>query len=212
MLRDTKLLVKIASEVVKATSLPVTVKTRLGWDNSYKNITEIAERLQDVGIKAITIHGRTGVQLYKGTADWTLIGEVKNNPKIKIPVIGNGDITTPEKAKENILKYGIDGIMIGRATIGYPWIFKDIRYFLDTGTTPVALSVTDKVAIAKQHFLKSIELKGEPRGIYEMRRHFVNYFKALPNFRETKIRLLTSLDIDEIKDILDEIKSTYHGY
>ena len=210
MIRDIPQMVKMTEAVVKTTKLPVTVKTRLGWDEDTKNIVEIAERLQDVGIKALTIHARTRSQLYKGIADWTLIGEVKNNPKIIIPVIGNGDINSPQVAGEMFQKYGVDGIMIGRATVGRPWIFKEIRHFLETGKNLLPLTINEIVNIAKTHFQKSVENKGEPRGVYEMRRHFSTYFRGLPNFKQTRIRLLTTLDVNEIIGILDEIEERYN--
>ena len=209
MMNNIPLMVEITSEVVKAVKLPVTVKTRLGFDENNKNIVEIAERLQDCGIKAIAIHGRTRNQMYKGEADWTLIGEVKNNPHMHIPVIGNGDINSAEKAKTFFDKYGVDGIMVGRASIGRPWIFKEIKKYLQTGELSPNPLLDEIIVIAKQHFLKSIETKGEKGGILEMRRHFVHYFKGLPNFRETRIKLLTSLDIQDILLMLDEINKTY---
>jgi len=209
MLKDIDLMVKMTAEVVKATTLPVTVKTRLGWDENNKNIPEISERLQDVGIQAITIHGRTRNQLYKGEADWTLIGEVKNNPRIKIPVFGNGDINGPKVAKAMLEKHGVDGIMIGRASIGKPWVFKEVKQYLETGEIVPSPNVTERVEVAKLHFSKSIEWKGIPRGIFEMRRHFASYFKGLPNFREIRLRLLTSTDTEEINHILEEIEKTY---
>lgn len=211
MFRDMSQMVKMTEAIVKATKLPVTVKTRLGWDDEKKNIIEVTERLQDAGIKSIAIHGRTRSQLYKGRADWTLIGEVKNNPRITIPVIGNGDVDSPQTASEMFRKYGVDGIMIGRATVGRPWIFKEIRYFLETGKKLPPLTINDIVDLAKVHFKKSVECKGEPRGVYEMRRHFSNYFRGLPHFKETRIRLLTILDVNEITGILDEISEKYGG-
>ena len=209
ILNNVPLMLEMTREIVKSTHLPVTVKTRIGWDEKDKNIVEIAERLQDTGIQAITIHGRTRAQLYSGISDWNLIGSVKNNPRIKIPVIGNGDIVSPESAKEAYDKYGIDGIMIGRATIGRPWIFKEIREYLDTGRHMKPLSMPEKVELAKLHLEKSIEAKGIPRGIYEMRRHLIHYFKGLPDFKEIKAKLVTALDIDEIIKLLDLIKKRY---
>lgn len=209
MLKEVDGMVKMTSAVVKTTRLPVTVKTRLGWDEDTKNIVEIAERLQDAGIQAITIHARTGVQLYKGKADWTLVGEVRNNPRISIPVFGNGDITGPEVAKSMFEKYGVDGIMIGRATVGRPWIFKEVKHYLETGEIIPPLSIKEKVETAKLHFQKSIESKGISRGIFEMRRHFSSYFKGLPDFREIRLRLLTSTAEEEIVEILDEIETKY---
>jgi len=209
MLKDIDGMVKMTSAIVKTTHLPVTVKTRLGWDEDTKNIVEITERLQDAGIQAITIHARTGVQLYKGKADWTLVGEVRNNPRISIPVFGNGDITGPEMAKSMFEKYGVDGIMIGRATIGRPWIFKEVKHYLETGEIIPLPTIKEKVGTAKLHFQKSIESKGIPRGIFEMRRHFSSYFKGLPDFREIRLRLLTSTAEEEIVEILDEIEAKY---
>ena len=209
MLRDIPLMVSMTDAIVKATQLPVTVKTRLGWDADNKNIVDVALRLQDVGIQALTIHGRTGAQLYKGSAEWDLIGEVKSHPSIHIPIIGNGDITGPEIARERFDKYGIDAIMIGRATIGKPWIFRDIRHYLKTGEILPPPPLKEKISLARLHFKKSLEWKGEPRGVYEMRRHFNNYLKGLPDFKETRLRLLTCQDVSEINDILDEIEFRY---
>ncbi|MFC2116166.1 tRNA dihydrouridine synthase DusB [Bacteroidota bacterium] len=209
MLRDIPLMIKMTEAIVKSTRLPVTVKTRLGWDDSNKNIVEVALQLQDVGIQALTIHGRTGAQLYKGTADWTLIGEVKNHPGIHIPIIGNGDITGPEIAAEKFRQYGLDAIMIGRATVGRPWIFRDIKHYIKTGEILSPPDLAEKLSLARMHFKKSLEWKGEPRGIFEMRRHFSNYFKGLPDFKETRLKLVTSVDISEIEDILDFIEEKY---
>jgi nifR3 family TIM-barrel protein len=211
MLCNIPLMVEMTKAIVDTVKLPVTVKTRLGWDDNSRNIVDIAERLQDVGIKALTIHGRTRAQLYKGNADWTLIGEVKNNPRMKIPIIGNGDIVTAETAKNAFDVYGVDGIMIGRATVGRPWIFKEIREYLNGQTMP-ALTLKDKVDLARLQFHKSLEVKGIPRGIFEMRRHFTNYFKGLPDFKEIRMKLVTSLDIVEIESILDQILLTYPQY
>ncbi len=209
MLRDVPLMVEMTKAIVEATHLPVTVKTRLGWENENKNIVEVALKLQDVGIKALTIHGRTGAQLYKGSADWTLIGEVKNHPGIEIPIIGNGDITGPEIASSRFKDYGVDAIMIGRATVGRPWIFRDISHYLKTGELLPPPDLAEKLRIARLHFNKSLEWKGEPRGIFEMRRHFSNYFKGLPDFKETRLKLVTSLDVAEIEEILDSIEERY---
>jgi nifR3 family TIM-barrel protein len=209
MLNNVPLMVEMTQAVVKAVKLPVTVKTRLGWDEDSKNIVDIAERLQDVGIAAITIHGRTRAQMYKGEADWTLIGEVKNNPRMHIPVIGNGDITSPEIAKERIDRYGVDGIMIGRATYGRPWIFAEIKHYLATGEQMPPLNIAQKVELAKLHLQKSIEYKGSPVGIFEMRRHLSNYFKCLPDFKQTRMTLVTSLDVDELLQTLNGIETRY---
>ncbi|MBN1416220.1 MAG: tRNA dihydrouridine synthase DusB [Bacteroidales bacterium] len=209
MLCNVPLMTEITHAVVKNVKLPVTVKTRLGWDENSKNIVDIAERLQDTGIKAITIHGRTRAQLYKGSADWKLIGEVKKNPRMKIPVIGNGDIISPQGADMAFKRYGIDGIMIGRGTVGRPWIFKEIRHYLDTGELLPDLSIKEKVTLAKAQLAKSVEWKGIPVGIYEMRRHLSNYFKGLPHFKEIRLKLVTSLDPDEIVSILNRIADLY---
>jgi nifR3 family TIM-barrel protein len=212
MLRNIPLMEKITAAIVNAVKLPVTVKTRIGWDEENKNIVEVAERLQDVGIQSITIHGRTRAQLYKGTADWTLIGAVKNNPRMKIPVIGNGDIDSPIKAKEMFDRYGVDGIMIGRASVGRPWIFRDTRHYLKTRELLPEPTVNEKAEIALLHFEKSLGYKNGQRAIYEMRRHLSNYFKGLPHFKETRLRLLTSLDTDEVRSIIEEIRQRWCGY
>jgi len=209
MMREPDKMVAITKAVVEAVGKPVTVKTRLGWDDNSKIIVELAERLQDVGIQALTIHGRTRCQLYKGEADWTLIGEVKKNPRMKIPIIGNGDITTPQKAKEAFERYGVDGIMIGRATFGHPWIFDEIKHYLKTGEELPPMSVAQRVALAKRHLALSLALKGEPRGIYEMRRHLSCYFKGLDNFKETRMKMVTTLDSKELNNILDNILEQY---
>ncbi len=212
MLRTPDLLVEITRSIVESVSLPVTVKTRLGWDEQNKIIPEVARRLQDTGIQALTIHGRTGTQMYKGKADWTLIGEVKNDPYITIPIIGNGDIDSPEKAREMLDNYGVDGLMIGRAAIGRPWIFHQVKHYLRTGELLPDPPLQEKVELARLHLRKSIEFKEIPRGIYEMRRHFVHYFKNLPDFKPLRIRLLTTLDPEEIVKILDEIETRYSGF
>lgn len=212
MLCNIPLMVEMTKAIVDVVKLPVTVKTRLGWDDTNKNIVSIAEQLQDVGIKAITIHGRTRAQLYKGNADWTLIGAVKNNPRMKIPVIGNGDIISPESAREAFDKFGVDAIMIGRATVGRPWIFRDINHYLETGEILPPMTLAQKVDLARLQFGKSLEIKGMPRGIFEMRRHFSNYFKGLPDFRDIRMKLVTSLDPEEIKGLLDLILVTYPQY
>ena len=187
MMRDVPLMVEMTRRIVQAVKVPVTVKTRLGWDEENRNIEEIALRLQDVGIAALTIHGRTRAQMYTGEADWTLIGKVKNNPLMKIPVIGNGDIDSPQRAAEAFDRYGVDGVMIGRATYGRPWIFREIRHYLDTGELLPQPSFCERVEIAKRHLAKSVEVKGERVGVLEMRRHLSNYFKGLPNFKPTRL-------------------------
>ena len=209
MMREPDKMVAITKAVVEAVDKPVTVKTRLGWDDNSKIIVELAERLQDVGIQALTIHGRTRCQMYKGQADWTLIGAVKNNPRMHIPIIGNGDIDSPQKAKEAFDRWGVDAVMIGRATFGHPWIFREIRHYLDTGELMQEPSVSEKVALAKRHLALSLDLKGEPRGIFEMRRHLSCYFKGLPDFKETRMRMVTTLDVAELYSILDEIEERY---
>jgi tRNA-dihydrouridine synthase B len=212
MLRNIPLMIEMTGAIVKAVKLPVTAKTRLGWDDENRNIVDVAERLQDAGISALTIHGRTRVQLYKGSADWSLIGEVKNNPRMKIPVIGNGDIDGPVKAKEMFDKYGVDGIMIGRATVGRPWIFRDIKHYLDTGELLPEPTVSEKADLALLHLEKSLEYKKGFRAIYEIRRHLSNYFKGLPHFKETRLRLLTTLDPGTIKEIINEIRIKWGDY
>ncbi len=212
MMKNVPLMVEMTDAIVKAVSLPVTVKTRLGWDEENKNIPEITERLQDVGIAAITIHGRTRSQMYKGEADWTLIGEVKNNPKITIPVIGNGDIDCPERALYAFNHYGVDGIMIGRASVGRPWIFRDIRHYLETGEILPEPGLDEKVDLAILHLEKSLEYKEGNRAIYEMRRHLSNYFKGLPHFKETRLKLLTTLDPEEIFSLLEYIRKNWSSY
>ncbi len=209
MLRNIPLMIEMTEAIVRAVKLPVTVKTRLGWDDESRNIVDIAERLQDTGIKAITIHGRTRVQIYKGVADWSLIGAVKNNPRMKIPVIGNGDIDGPVKAKEMFDRYGVDGIMIGRASVGRPWIFRDISHYLKTGEILPEPTVNEKADLALFHLEKSLEFKEGKRAIYEMRRHLSNYFKGLPHFKETRFRLLTTLEVDEIRGIIEEIRAKW---
>ena len=211
MMREPDKMVAITKAIVEAVGKPVTVKTRLGWDEGSKIIVPLAERLQDVGIQAITIHGRTRQQLYRGEADWTLIGEVKNNPRMHIPVIGNGDITSGPKAKEAFDRYGVDAIMIGRASFGHPWIFKEIRHYLDTGEVLPPLSVEERVKLAKRHFELSLSYKGEKRGIFEMRRHLSCYFKGLPEFKATRMKLVTSTDPDEIRATLDYIAEKWAG-
>ena len=212
MMRDVPLMVEMTRQIVEAVKKPVTVKTRLGWDDDSKNIEEIALRLQDVGIAALTIHGRTRCQLYKGEADWTLIGKVKNNPLIKIPIIGNGDVDSGEKAREMFDRYGVDAVMIGRATYGRPWIFREVRHYLDTGEVLPQPSVVERVAIAKEHLAKSIEVKGERVGVLEMRRHLSNYFKGLPNFKDTRMRLVTENDPAVLFATIDSIAERWGDF
>ena len=206
MLQDIPKMIKMTEEIVKITNLPVTVKTRLGWDDKTKYVVSTAEKLQDVGVEAISIHGRTRQQLYKGDADWTLIGEVKNNPRMHIPIFGNGDIDTPEKALEYRNKFGVDGIMIGRASIGYPWIFNEVKHFMKTGEHLAPPSVFDRVEIAKQHLEMSVQWKGEGLGIAEMKRHYSNYFKGIAHMKEYRMKLVTSFNLQEIMDTLNYIQ------
>ena len=212
MMRDVPLMVEMTRQIVEAVKKPVTVKTRLGWDDESKNIEEIALRLQDVGIAALTIHGRTRCQLYKGEADWTLIGKVKNNPLIKIPIIGNGDVDSGEKAREMFDRYGVDAVMIGRATYGRPWIFREVRHYLDTGEVLPQPSVVERVAIAKEHLAKSIEVKGERVGVLEMRRHLSNYFKGLPNFKDTRMKLVTENEPAVLFATIDSIAERWGDF
>ncbi|HEY9008213.1 MAG TPA: tRNA dihydrouridine synthase DusB [Ohtaekwangia sp.] len=209
LLQDIPKMVKMTAEIVKCTHLPVTVKTRLGWDESTKNILEVAERLQDIGIQALSIHGRTRVQMYKGEADWTLIGKVKENPRIKIPIFGNGDIDSPEKALEYKNRYGVDGIMIGRAAIGYPWIFNEIKHFIKHGERPAPPDMRERVRAAKKHLEFSIRWKGDRLGVFEMRRHYTNYFKGINDFKPFRMKLVEAPTEAEVMVILDEVVSAY---
>mgnify|MGYP001455430313 CR=1 FL=1 len=211
ILQDIPKMVRLTEQVVKATNLPVTVKTRLGWDDDTKNIVEVAERLQDIGIKALSIHGRTRKQMYKGEADWTLIAKVKENTRMQIPIFGNGDIDSPQKALEYKNRYGVDGIMIGRAAIGSPWIFNQVKAFLFKGETIADPSVEEKISIVKTHLQKSIEWKGKTLGILEMRPHYSNYLKGLPNIKPYRTRLVTTHDEAELYSILDEVLNEYAG-
>nr|HPH24606.1 tRNA-dihydrouridine synthase [Chitinophagaceae bacterium] len=211
VLKDIDLMVRLTDAVVKSTSLPVTVKTRLGWDDNTKNIEEVAERLQDVGIKALAIHGRTRSQMYKGEADWTLIEKVKNNPRINIPIFGNGDIDSPQKAKLYKERFGVDGIMIGRAAIGYPWIFREIKHFVQTGEELAPPTLEERIAVCKKHLIKSVEWKGPKVGIFEMRRHYANYLRGLPNIKEFRGRLVTLMLQEEVIEVLDELYKYYDG-
>ncbi|EPB65572.1 TIM-barrel protein, nifR3 family [Ancylostoma ceylanicum] len=206
ILQDIPKMVSMTEAIVKQVKLPVTVKTRLGWDEDTKYVVEVAERLQDVGIEAISIHGRTRKQMYKGSADWTLIGDVKNNQRMHIPVFGNGDIDSPEKALEYKNRYGVDGVMIGRASIGYPWIFKEIKHFVATGTHLEKPTINDRVEAARRHLEMSIKWKGESLGIAEMKRHYTNYFKGIAHFKEYRMKLVTTFDLDEIIRTLNEIE------
>jgi nifR3 family TIM-barrel protein len=209
LLQDIPKMVQMTAEIVKCTHLPVTVKTRLGWDDKTKNIVEVAERLQDIGIKALTIHGRTRVQMYKGEADWTLIAEIKNNPRMNIPIFGNGDVDTPEKALEYRNRFGVDGIMIGRAAIGYPWIFNEIKHFFKTGEKLSAPGMAERVRATKKHLEFSVRWKGDRLGIFEMRRHYSNYFKGIPDFKPFRTRLVEVETEAEVMAILDEVVEAY---
>lgn len=206
LLQDIPKMVRMTKEIVDATNLPVTVKTRLGWDDDTKFVVDTAERLQDIGIEAISIHGRTRKQMYKGEADWTLIGEVKNNQRMHIPVFGNGDIDSPEKAVEYKNRYGVDGIMIGRATIGYPWFFNEVKHFIKTGTHLAKPTIAERVQAAKDHLQMSVNWKGETLGIAEMKRHYSNYFKGISHIKEYRMKLVTSFDLQEIMDTLTFIQ------
>lgn len=217
MMREPDKMVEMTRRIVRAVEvdapgMPVTVKTRLGWDDESKNIEELAVRLQDAGIAALTIHGRTRAQMYRGEADWTLIGAVKNNPRIGIPIIGNGDISSPVEARLAFDRWGVDGVMIGRATYGRPWIFREIRHYLATGEILPQPGVAERVAIARRHLLKSVEVKGEKVGILEMRRHLSCYFKGLPDFKTTRLSLVTENDPDELLGILDTIAGRWGGH
>jgi nifR3 family TIM-barrel protein len=212
LLRDIPKMVQMTEAVVKATHLPVTVKTRLGWDDSTKNVEEVAERLQDIGIEALTIHGRTRVQMYKGEADWRLIAKIKENPRIRIPIFGNGDIDSPEKALEYKNRYGVDGIMIGRASIGYPWIFQEIKHYLATGEKLAPPTLEERMRACQMHFEKSIEWKGPKVGIFEMRRHYAHYFKGLVGAKQWRTQLVEAGTPDEVRAILAEIAQSEAVY
>lgn len=209
ILKDVPKMVKLTEAVVKSTHLPVTVKTRLGWDDNTKNIEEVAERLQDVGIKALTVHGRTRTQMYKGEADWSLIAKVKNNSRIIIPIFGNGDIDTPEKALAYKNEFGVDGIMIGRAAIGYPWIFNEIKHYLKTGTHLPPPTIQQRVEVCKTHLEKSILWKGEMVGLLEMRRHYTHYFKGMDHFKEYRMQLVTLDSVQGVLNVLDAVEEHY---
>ena len=209
ILKDIPLMVSLTKEIVKRTSLPVTVKTRLGWDEKSIKIVEVAERLQDVGIKAISIHGRTRAQMYKGDADWTQIAAIKNNPRMHIPVFGNGDVNSPEKAKEMRDEYGLDGAMIGRASIGNPWFFDQVKYYLNTGQKKEEPGTSEKAKMAKRHLEMALKWKGEVLGVLETRRHYGNYFKGVPNFKETKSRILNEKDPTKIFQELDQVINNF---
>lgn len=209
ILQDIPKMVRLTEAIVKRTNLPVTVKTRLGWDDKTQYIEDVAERLQDVGIKALSIHGRTRKQMYKGEADWTLIGKIKENPRVHIPIFGNGDINSPEKAEEYRQRYGVDGIMIGRASIGYPWIFREIKHYFATGEHLPAPNIHERVAACRRHLQHSIDWKGVKLGVLEMRRHYTNYFRSYRNIKEYRKLLVTEHDPAVLFSILDEVEVTY---
>lgn len=209
LLQDIDRMVAMTKAVVEGTHLPVTVKTRLGWDDDTKNVYEVAERLQDIGIKALSIHGRTRAQMYKGQADWSMIRDIKRNPRIKIPIFGNGDVDSLEKAIAWRQEYEVDGIMIGRASIGYPWIFREIKHFFKTGERLAGPTIAERVDVCRTHLVKSIEWKGPKTGIFEMRRHYSNYFKGIPDFKEYRMRLVSLQTFEEIQEVLDEIQHKF---
>lgn len=211
VLKDVPLMVRLTQACIRSTSLPVTVKTRLGWDDDSLNIEEVAERLQDIGVAALAIHGRTRAQLYKGDADWRLIAAVKNNSRIKIPIFGNGDIDSPQKAVEYKARYGVDGIMIGRAAIGHPWIFREIKHYVATGEILPPPTVEERVSAARKHLEFSIRWKGAKLGILEMRRHWANYLKGLPNVKEYRMRLVTTESFSAIEEALEELVNRFEG-
>lgn len=209
LLQDIDRMVAMTKAVVDATHLPVTVKTRLGWDDNTKNVYEVAERLQDVGIQALSIHGRTRSQMYKGQADWTMIRDIKRNPRIKIPIFGNGDVDSIEKAAAWRKEYEVDGIMIGRGSIGYPWIFREIKHFFKTGERLEGPTIQERVDVCRVHLQKSVEWKGERTGIFEMRRHYSNYFKGIPHFKEYRMKLVKLQNLNEIEEVLNEIRESF---
>lgn len=209
LLQDVPKMVRMTEAVIKSTHLPVTVKTRLGWDENTKNVQEVAERLQDIGIKALSIHGRTRVQMYKGEADWTLIARIKENPRITIPIFGNGDVDTPEKALEYRNRFGVDGIMIGRATIGNPWIFNEIKHYMQTGEKLAPPTMEQRVDVCRRHLEFSIRWKGPVAGVFEMRRHYTNYFKGMEHFKPYRMRLVEAMTFEELDYILKEIANDY---
>ena len=212
VLKDIALMVRLTEAVIKSTKLPVTVKTRLGWDDNTRNIEEVAERMQDIGVQALAIHGRTRCQLYKGEADWTLIGKVKNNPRMHIPIFGNGDIDSPQKTLEYKNRYGVDGIMIGRAAIGYPWIFREIKHYLQTQTILPPPTLQERIDVCRTHLFKSVEWKGPIVGINEMRRHYTNYLKGLPGIKEFRYKLVTLNSPEAVNEVLEEISTHYKDY
>jgi tRNA-dihydrouridine synthase B len=212
VLKDVDLMIRLTRAVIKSTHLPVTVKTRLGWDENSINIDEVAERLQDVGVQALTVHARTRAQMYKGHSDWTHIERIKNNPRITMPIFGNGDIDSPEKALEYKNRFGLDGMMIGRAAIGYPWIFNEIKHYFETGEKLAPPTMQDRIEAAKNHLIWSMEWKGERVGIFEMRRHYTNYFKGIHGFKEYKQKLVTTDGAEELMLVFEEISAVFSTY
>ncbi|MGM0635063.1 MAG: tRNA dihydrouridine synthase DusB [Bacteroidota bacterium] len=212
ILKDIDLMVSLTDAMVKHTNLPITVKTRLGWDHDSIKILEVAERLQDVGCKAISIHGRTRAQMYKGDADWKPIAEVKNNPRMHIPVFGNGDVNTPERAVEMRDEYGLDGAMIGRASIGYPWFFREVKHFMQTGKHLSPPTMQERVEVARRHLQMAIDWKGEKLGVLETRRHYTNYFKGIPNFKPYRTRMVTSDDAKDVFQTFDEVAQEFGNH
>ena len=209
ILLDIDKMVSMTAEIIKAVNIPVTVKTRLGWDNDTIRIVEVAERLQDVGIQAISIHARTRKQMYKGEADWSYLNQVKENPRLHIPVFGNGDIDSPERAQEYKDKYNVDGMMIGRASIGYPWIFNEIKHYLATGEKLASPGLEERIAVAKKHLDFSVEWKGPKLGILEMRRHYTNYFRGMPNFKQYRTEMVTADTYEQVCEVLEQISDVY---
>jgi tRNA-dihydrouridine synthase B len=209
VLKDINLMERLTKAVVRSTTLPVTVKTRLGWDENTKNIMHVAEMLQDIGVQALAVHGRTRVQMYKGDADWSLIAAVKNNPRIHIPIFGNGDVDSPEKALEMKNRYHVDGIMIGRAAIGNPWFFNEVKHYFKTGEKLPPPTLEQRVDVCRTHLMKSIEWKNEKLGIIEMRRHYTNYFKGLDHFKETRLKLVTTDSLEELLETISGIAERY---
>jgi len=212
ILKDVDLMVSLTEAMVKHTNLPITVKTRLGWDHDSIKILEVAERLQDVGCKAISIHGRTRAQMYKGEADWNPIAQVKNNPRMHIPVFGNGDVDSPEKAMLMRDEFGLDGAMIGRASIGYPWFFREVKHYLETGKHMVPPTLEERVDAARRHLQMSIDWKGERLGVFETRRHYTNYFKGIPHFKEYRMKMVTCDDSVDVFKVFDEVEKEFAGY
>ena len=211
VLKDIDLMIRLTKAVIRSTNLPVTVKTRLGWDDNSINIDEVAERLQDIGVAALSIHARTRAQMYKGHADWSHVARVKNNPRITMPIFGNGDIDSPEKALQFKNEYGVDGIMIGRAAIGYPWIFNEIKHYFETGNHLPEPTIIDRVDAARNHLQWAMDWKGTKLGILETRRHYTNYFKGIPNFKDLRTKMVSTEDANQIFQTFDEVLDRYAG-